>query len=167
MRSVKVFYHLLCLGVVLALAAGVVHAQSITVPAPAAGVTWYKGQTYNITWTSIDGVPDQVVIRLRDSTSTKVIQKIADNIPTGAGSYSWTIPNTVEPGNYVVRVRAGEVIGDSVVFSIAPFMVAPFRPERWPSFRKASNLKSASPTERRSDPRQSGYSCLDQKHRRL
>lgn len=142
MKPEKGILVVLCGVLMLALVGGMAYAQSITVTSPSAGVTWYKGQTYNITWTSSDEVPDQVRIRLRDSASTTVILNITDAAPN-SGVYSWTIPESIAPGNYRIRVRSlpGDIWGDSVVFSIAPFMIAPFRPEKVAVIPKSVQLK--------------------------
>jgi len=99
---------------------GFISSQTITVTSPHTGDTWYKGQTYIITWTKTGTMGNFVKIKLRNSTSTAVVLDIISHIPNN-GSYSWKIPTSVAPGNYVIRVRTMDnaVYGDSTVFTIA------------------------------------------------
>ena len=97
-----------------------VHAfgQSITVTAPAAGVTWRVGETHMITWTKTGAMDDEVKIRLVQAGS--IVLEIAENAPN-SGSFSWTIPATVVPGNSLIRVRTvnNAVMDNSDTFTIA------------------------------------------------
>jgi hypothetical protein len=97
--------------------------QIITVTSPAAGVAWCKGSTQTITWTS-SGVAGPLSIKLRladvpDAPPVADISASTDN----DGTYSWTIPDSVTAGNYVIRVRTVSesplVYDDSAAFSIA------------------------------------------------
>jgi len=99
---------------------GFMSAQTITVTSPHSGDTWYKGQTYTIQWTKTGTMGNFVKIKLRNSTSTAVVLDTINHIPNN-GSYSWEIPTSVAPGNYVIRVRTMDnaVYGDSTVFTIA------------------------------------------------
>jgi len=92
---------------------------SITVTNPHTGSNWCKGSTYTIQWTKTGTMDSNVKIKLRNSTSTAVVIDIISFIPNN-GSYSWLIPASVSPGNYVIRVRTmdNEVYGDSESFSI-------------------------------------------------
>ena len=88
---------------------GIGWAQQITVTQPAAGVTWNMGGTYVIQWTSTGTTKPTVKIMLwKDGT---FVTDIVESTPNN-GSYSWTIPTTLGPGNYKVRVRT---IGDNIV----------------------------------------------------
>jgi hypothetical protein len=109
---------LVCL-VVLIMAASLFGA-SVTVTSPAAGATWVKGQGYAIAWTKTGDMPNTVRISLRDKTGATEVKLIADNQPN-SGSYSWTVPQDVPDGEYVIRVKVknAAVSDDSGVFSIA------------------------------------------------
>ncbi len=101
------------------------YGQIITVTAPTASDGWCIGSTYAITWTSSAPIPDPMTIRLRrvgpDNRDTEalVIVRRMEN----SGLFRWTIPATVAPGEYLIRIwtvrETGEdVSGDSARFSI-------------------------------------------------
>ena len=97
-------------------------AQTITVTSPAAGASWCIGKSYNITWTKTGAMQATVAIRLRlagSSESAPAVLAIADGTAND-GSFSWTIPASVAPGSYFIRVRTDDstVIGDSGSFAI-------------------------------------------------
>jgi hypothetical protein len=98
-------------------------SSSITVNAPAAGANWCIGSTYSITWTKSGDMQATVAIRLRTAGSSEADPAAATicNGDPNDGSYSWTIPGSVAPGSYFIRVRTDDstVIGDSGVFTIA------------------------------------------------
>lgn len=77
----------------------------ITVLSPNGGETWYLGNTYPITWTYTN-LTGEVYIQLvpGSNTSTQPAITIASSVPIAAGSYTWTIPSTIMPGNYY-RIR--------------------------------------------------------------
>jgi hypothetical protein len=104
-------------------------AQSITVIQPAANVTWNIGGTYLIQWTSA-GVTKPTVKIMLWTGSTFVTDIVASTPNTN--SYSWTIPSTVAPGTYKVRVRAigADTLGVSSAFNIA---AAPGTPPATPA----------------------------------
>jgi len=96
--------------------------QSITVTSPTTGDEWCKGSNYTITWTKSGAMQATVAIRLRVAGSPESAEAavvIANGAPNN-GSYSWTVPNSVAPGNYFIRVRTDDstVIGDSHTFLI-------------------------------------------------
>jgi len=100
---------------------GVISAQTITVTKPSQGDAWNKGTKYNITWTTTGNVYQFVKIRLFNSSATVKELDIGASIPTADGIAEWTIPGTVNPGSYVVIVRASNnsTTGISEVFTIA------------------------------------------------
>ncbi|MFH2108532.1 MAG: GPI anchored serine-threonine rich family protein [Chrysiogenia bacterium] len=124
-------------------------SQTIEITSPHAGDTWYKGQAYPIAWKKTGTMDDFVKIKLRNSTSTAVILDIITPIANN-GNYSWKIPTSIVPGDYVIRVRTmvGEVYGDSGVFSIAnmPFVSKPKEtnlhvvPRLVPQFQKKQSV---------------------------
>lgn len=97
-----------------------VEAQTITVTSPVAGADWCLGQTYSVTWTKSGAMNDQVKLRLWNSTNTTKILDIVNATPNN-GSYSWAIPATLAPGDYIIRVVTVDqlVTGLSGVFTIA------------------------------------------------
>ncbi len=79
--------------------------QTLTVTSPNGGEIWTKGNTYPITWTDSDttGTVSIWLVRLRQNSRWRHI--IAPNVPN-TGSYNWTIPLRLLPGNgYYVLIR--------------------------------------------------------------
>ena len=93
-------------------------SASIVVTNPHGGNTWYKGNTYTITWTKTGAMNANVKIRLMKN-GTKVLG-IADLVANN-GSFSWTIPASVAPGTYQIRVKTVDnlVYDDSEPFVIS------------------------------------------------
>jgi hypothetical protein len=104
--------------------AGTGLAQSITVIQPAAGMTWNIGGTYTIQWTSTGVAKPTVKVMLWQGST--FIMDIAASAPI-SGPYSWTIPASVTPGSYKVRVRAigADTLGVSSAFNIAAAAAPP------------------------------------------
>lgn len=109
-RSVGIVAFMLLLG-------GIALAQEIKVTQPASGVTWNIGGTYLIQWTSAGTTKPTVKIMLWQGVTN--VLDIAASAPNN-GSYSWTIPSTVAPGAYKVRVKT---IGDALVGIGAGFTI--------------------------------------------
>jgi len=103
---------------------GVLCAATITVTSPAPGNDWVKGQARNIEWTSSGQVPASVRIQLRNATSTAIVLDIV-NPTENDGLFWWTIPASVTPAKYVIRVKAigVDIFGDSPVFTISPVRI--------------------------------------------
>ncbi|MCJ7524917.1 MAG: GPI anchored serine-threonine rich family protein [Candidatus Aminicenantes bacterium] len=145
MKSKKIIFMQIALFFLSALA----FSQTIEVTSPHTGDTWYKGQTNTIAWTKTGTMDDFVKIKLRNSTSTAVELDIVTPIANN-GTYSWKIPTSVAPGEYVIRVRVmeGAVYGESGVFSIAnmPFVSKPKEtnlhvvPRLVPQFQKKQSI---------------------------
>ncbi len=93
-------------------------SPSITVTNPHSGSIWYNGQTYTITWNKVGQMDDHVKIRLLKN-GAKVLD--ITNSTLNNGSYQWTVPNSVQSGNYVIRVKTldNQVYDDSNIFTIA------------------------------------------------
>jgi len=104
--------------VLFALLSGAAFGQTITVTSPRSGDTWRVGETHAITWTKSGVMDDEVKVLLFQSGAR--VLEIADRVPN-SGSSSWTIPASVAPGQYVVRVRTidSAVIDNSDEFAIA------------------------------------------------
>lgn len=82
-----------------------IEASLVNVSYPGGGETLVIGNTYGIFWTPNR---DDVNIYLLDSNKNYVA-----NIETERGSFSpyyWTIPTTVKPGKYFIRIE-GETLG--------------------------------------------------------
>lgn len=92
---------------------------SITVLSPSTGDTWFKKNTYPITWLKEGTMNPGVRINLYSSDGTSLIKKIAKRTDND-GSYEWTIGNNIVPGDYILRVETMDkkVIGDSGIFSV-------------------------------------------------
>lgn len=120
-------------------AAAALFGQTITVTSPTPGVTWYKGQTYLITWALSGTMDTHVNIRLRDEAGTDWAYPIANNVANN-GSFSFTVPGTIDDGGYRVRIATvdKEVSGRSDIFQIklqpskpAVKVIAPNGGESW------------------------------------
>ncbi len=96
-------------------------AQSLSVNSPGAGVTWNKGTTHNITWTSPGCQSGDVKINIFKN-STDPANFVEQLTGPNTGSKSWTIPNTFQDGNYIIRVKTDPAeegcFGDSGLFTI-------------------------------------------------
>ncbi len=100
------------------LLSGAAFGQTITVTSPRSGDTWRIGETHAVTWARSGAMDDEVKILLFQGGARESV--IADRVPN-SGSFSWTIPASVEPGRYVIRVRTIDtaVRDDSDEFTIA------------------------------------------------
>jgi hypothetical protein len=98
---------------------GLMSAQSIAVTIPYTGMTCWTKIPMVIRWTSTGSLPGQVRIQLRNSNSTSVVKEIINPTPND-GEHLWTVPESMTPGQYRVRVKAigVNVYGDSQVFAI-------------------------------------------------
>ena len=109
--------------------------QMITVLSPNGGEQWAIGSTHNITWNS-QGLEGEVVITLVQDNGTAGYQ-IATQVPIQNGSYSWTIPDAIQPG-YGYRIHVMWLSILTVYFgdlSDAPFSITgsdpPPPPPQW------------------------------------
>ncbi|MCK5003839.1 MAG: hypothetical protein KAS21_02065 [Candidatus Aminicenantes bacterium] len=98
----------------------IVFGQSITVTSPAAGNEWIISSTHDITWSKTGDMNEFVKIRLFDRTGTIRVLAIADRTANNGIFRDWTIPSTISPGDYIVKVKTVDnaVEDDSGVFSI-------------------------------------------------
>lgn len=104
----------------LCLLAASAWSQTITVTSPAAEAVWKQGETKTIQWTKQGETGANVRITLRAPGQTDAVLVIADPAPNSE-SYSWTIPATVAPGTYIIRVRSksnSQATDDSAQFEI-------------------------------------------------
>ncbi len=86
----------------------------IAVVQPNGGEVWCAGSTQTIRWNST-GV-DYVVIEL-SSDGGQTWTTLATNIPASAGSWTWAIPSTQQPGSQY-RIRISDA-SDSQLFDIS------------------------------------------------
>ncbi len=102
------------------------YAQSITVTNPHSGSTWHKGSTYTIGWTKSGSMDNNVKITLYKPDHT-TLQMIIVRPTANDGSFSWTIPNSIPNGQYIVRVKTidNQVYDDSDNFTISESVIQP------------------------------------------
>lgn len=95
------------------------YSQTISVTNPHSGQTWYRGNTYTITWTKNGSMDSQVKITLYKPDHT-TLQTIIAKPTANDGSYDWTIPSSIPAGQYIVRVKTMDnaVYDDGDVFTI-------------------------------------------------
>ena len=93
---------------------------SINITSPKSGDVWCINQEHSIEW-EVDGPLDvNVRIRLLNHPSLTVALAIVNSTPNDE-PYLWTIPSTVTPGFYRIRVRSidGAVWQDGEMFEIS------------------------------------------------
>ena len=93
--------------------------QSLNITSPSSGTSWYTGKTYNITWVKTGNMNNQIKIRLFDRSGTTKVMDIVNSAPNN-GQFQWTVPRTVNSGQYVIRVRTvdGAIWNQSTPFTI-------------------------------------------------
>ncbi len=79
-----------------------IEEPSIAVLTPVANITWQRGTQQTITWTKNFSGP--VHIDWYSSDESIYYGIIADMVPEGTNSYSWTIPVGTVAGNYHLKV---------------------------------------------------------------
>ena len=80
-------------------------SPSITITAPNGGERWQIGQTYPVTWNSVN-VDRDVFVSIKNETTDKVTSSVAP-VPVKDGSYSFTI----DPSDYTVGDRYKATVG--------------------------------------------------------
>jgi len=108
------------------LATGVILAGTITVNSPTASTTWYKGNSYNITWTSSGCTNQNIKINIFKNSITQA-NFVEQLTCSDTGSKSWSIPGSYQNGNYILRIKTDDnlCVGDSPVFMITDMPQAP------------------------------------------
>lgn len=99
----------------------VLWGQTITVTSPATGNTWCLGNAQTITWTKSGAMMATVTIRLKLASAPDADPVLVIiNGTANDGSFPWTIPASVAPGDYFIRVKTDDsaVVGDSGIFHI-------------------------------------------------
>lgn len=116
-------------------------AQTININMPHCDAcSWYQESQHLIKWTKTGVMQDVVKIRLRKWGSGESEPSVLSIIDSTAnnGSFPWSIPNSVVPGEYFIRVRTldSKVIGDSCKLTIRSCMKislnSPNGGENWP-----------------------------------
>jgi len=104
---------------IILIISGIIFSQSVNVTSPAAGVTWNKGATKTITWTSPGCQSGDVKINIFRN-SIKQTNFVLQLTGPNKGAKSWLIPGNFATGKYLLRIKTGEkgCLGDSGVFNI-------------------------------------------------
>jgi hypothetical protein len=91
---------------------------TITVLTPGEGDDWPVGSSHTISWTVTGSMNDTVKIRLMQG-DVKILG-ISDSTAND-GQFSWTVPSTITPGNYYIRVKTIDNIveGNGEIFNIS------------------------------------------------
>jgi hypothetical protein len=109
---------------ILALALAVpVIGQEINVTSPDSGTSWKPGSNHTITWTKSGTFPPGTLANItlrreRAAESDPPAARICDGCANNS-SRLWLIPATQPEGRFFIRIRVGEVVDDSEVFSIS------------------------------------------------
>ena len=82
-------------------------APTLTVTSPNGGENWNKGGIYPITWNSTD-LTGNVSISLLIGTDGNQMA-VQNSVAASSGSYSWTVPNTLQSGN-IFKIRLASSI---------------------------------------------------------
>jgi uncharacterized protein YfaS (alpha-2-macroglobulin family) len=101
-----------------------VHYDPITVFSPHKGDVWYKGNSYDIAWSTGCGqVEPKIKISLYQG-KTKILDIV--NSTQHDGSFLWKIPKSLTSGVYYIRVKTTDNIeyGDSKPFEIREFSLS-------------------------------------------
>jgi hypothetical protein len=95
-------------------------APDIVITAPDGGETWVVGSTQNITWVSKSAIANVVLDYTTDGGSSW--NNIVSSITASAGTYAWTVPNTISAN---AKVRVSDA-ANSATFSVSakPFSIA-------------------------------------------
>lgn len=121
MKKEKIMKKQLLFLFILAVTVGMIYSQSITVTSPSGG-TWYKGNTYNITWTATGCSSTSYKINIFRGSIAEA-NFVEQLTKTGTPSKSWTVPMGYSNGTYYIRVKTDPsqtgCVGDSAAFTIA------------------------------------------------
>jgi len=84
---------------------------------PRGGETFVTGEQMTIKWVST-GITGDLRINLR-KTDGSVVYLVAGSVPSTGTPYTYTMPATVSPGTYHIRIKQGTTtLGDSQPFTI-------------------------------------------------
>ena len=79
---------------------------------PVGGETWYRGQTYNITWEAVDIGRFELYIRRYVPDWGYYSYTISRDVDPNLGIYAYTVPMEFEPAQYRVRIDAWSIGGE-------------------------------------------------------
>lgn len=93
--------------------------------APKSNYTWRHGASYDILWTQLCDLPAPISLELLDTGKQPVATLVSGLGTTGSSGrqiYKWTVPNTLAPGTYYIRVRTadGQYMAESSFAIAAP-----------------------------------------------
>ena len=88
---------------------------TITVTSPNTAVTWFIGQTYSISWSSLYVTDPFVSIDYSTDNGT-TWATLLSSINTSTGSWSWTIPNTPST---TALVRVKSTLNPTTIFDVS------------------------------------------------
>ena len=93
-------------------------ALPINVVSPFGGETYNVGNVMTIGWTTSGITGDvRIILRRADGSDGYVLEAA---YPYNGAPYYYTIPDTVVPSSYFIRVKQGEIISESNNFVIDP-----------------------------------------------
>lgn len=109
--------------------------RSITITSPSGGETWYRGETYTITWTS-ENAGSHVRIQYKIGYNTYYYTIVSST--SNDGSYEWAIPNSLSlSSQYKIKITSytySNVYDISEYFSIDQRYIdveSPSRYDKW------------------------------------
>ena len=102
-------------------------AQEIKITHPSSGARWNIGDAQDIIWKSAGITEPNVKIMLWQGETS--VMDIASSAPN-TGRYRWTIPGSVAPGTYKVRVKAigTNIVGIGAAFDITAAKITVTQP---------------------------------------
>lgn len=93
---------------------GLTHCTDVYITSPYNIIVWNLGKQETVTWNILPGGPVigafNVDLMDGDERSANVVSNIASGLPITSTSATWTVPNTLAPGNhYFVRVSSPDL----------------------------------------------------------
>lgn len=122
------------IGKILEVFSGVnkVKAKSVSGPpnaftSPLGETTIHAGQTMELTWDNPTGLIADISLVRGDPSNLEHVSSIAESVPN-EGSVYWTVPDTVQPGDYAVKL---DTSGGNINFSPFFHIYDPVTPAPW------------------------------------
>lgn len=119
------------------------NSSSITIVSPGMSTTWTAGTTQQITWTgkTLTGYFGINLNSLANNGESSITQ-IAQNLPSTATSFSWTVPGNLATGKYEVQVESASTGAGAVSqpFTITASTVSPSLAASGRDARRISDL---------------------------
>jgi surface antigen len=94
---------------------------NLTITSPNGGESFISGQRMDITWSSKNYSGDVVLELIGASSTTKV--ELISSQTADDGSFSWTIPSSLSPGNYRIKIFTYNPYGGTSDVSDASFKI--------------------------------------------